>query len=131
MATDRTYSANVLVDASEVTEFEEALTAEDIFFASSGAQRGVADATEIFIFMSTQLGILALVFEKLRRGRLPRTYIRVDTNGEFEVWKDTETADGRIFAVSPDKSIEELPDREITAELLARLLGTAQGSGGG
>lgn len=127
---DHIYRANVLVDAGEVTAFRELLAADAVAFESSGAQRGVADATEVFMVAATQLGVLALVFEKLRKGRLPRTYIRVDVNGELEVWKDAETADGRIFAIYPDKSVEELPDREFTAELLTRVLSAAQGRDG-
>ena len=69
------------------------LSEEGMEFERIGAQRGVAEITELIAVAVPSLAVVALVFEKLRRLRLPRTYIRAGET--LEVWVDPNMPDGR------------------------------------
>jgi hypothetical protein len=106
----------VLVEQEDLEPFCEALSASGITFENAGAQRGAADTAELIVIVAPTLVGLAFSLEKLRRLRLPRTYLRPAHDG-FDFWTDSGTRDGRVFVVYDDR-IEELSDKEITAEWL-------------
>ncbi len=120
--------ATVLVTSDVADDLNRELAASELDFERAGAARGVAGASELFIVATSSLTALALLFEKLRRLRLPRTYVRVLDDG-LEIWTDGDTPDGRILVVREDGTTEELPDAGLSLESLADLLLGRQPSG--
>lgn len=111
---------NLLVAAEVEDEVKSAL--EGLEFEEAGAPRGVADAVQLFIIAMPSAAALLLLLEKLRRLRLPRTYIRARA-GEIEIWTDEDLNDGRVFVARDDGSVEELPDAELSPQPLLDALG--------
>jgi hypothetical protein len=120
--------ATILVASEVADDVHRELDASELDFERAGAARGVAGASEVFIVATSSLTALALLFEKLRRLRLPRTYVR-STGDELEIWTDGDTPDGRILVVREDGTTEELPDGGLSLESLAGLLLGRQPSG--
>jgi hypothetical protein len=113
--------ASVLIGEEAAAGLERALAAGGLSFERAGVQRGISGAVELFIVATPSMVVLALLIEKLRRLRLPRTYVQLREH-EVEIWTDTATSDGRILLIRPGGSVEELPDRLLTAETLAAAL---------
>lgn len=109
--------ASVLVAADRAVEVERALGKGDLEFEAAGVPRGVADAVQLFVIATPSVAALMLLLEKLRRLRLPRTYLRV-RDGELEIWTDQNSPDGRFVVVGDDGSVEELPDGELSMQAL-------------
>ena len=65
---------------------------------------------------------LLLILEKIRRLRLPRTYVVPAPDGTIEIYTDATTNDGRIVIVQSDESVVELPDQEISLSMLTDAL---------
>ena len=120
MGSDLPRVAELSLPQPAVEALTRMLGEDGIEFERAGGQRGVAGAVELVIVLLPSLTVAALVIDKLRRLRLPRTYIRVGET--LEVWTDTTTPDGRVLIVKADGSVDELPDGEISAaSLVARL----------
>jgi len=119
---------SLLVQTGTGAEVKSALEDGGLAFEDAGAPRGVADAVQLFIVATPSLGVFLLLLEKLRRLRLPRTYIRVRA-GEIEIWMEEELRDGRIVVVRDDGSVEELPDGELSPQQLLDALNPSQGDG--
>jgi len=113
--------AHIEVPADSVASFAADLSAAGIDHERAGAARGIAEAVELFIVAVPSLSGLALVLEKLRRARLPRTYVAV-RNSRISIWTDSDTNDGRIFVSTESDEFVELPDTTITADMLRRAL---------
>src|SRR4051794_28471165 len=90
------WAAHIEVPAASAGGFAAELGAAGIDHERAGAARGMADAAELFIVALPSLSAFALVLEKLRRARLPRTYVAV-RDSRIEIWTDDATNDGRIF----------------------------------
>lgn len=116
------WEVHIEVPANSAASFAAELSAAGIDHERAGAARGIAEAVELFIFAVSSLSGLALVLEKLRRARLPRTYIVVRESRIVEIWTDPTTNDGRIFVSTESEEFVELPDKTITADTLRRIL---------
>jgi len=119
---------SLLVQAGAGADVKSALEDGGLEFEDAGAPRGVADAVQLFVIATPSLGVLVLLLEKLRRLRLPRTYIRVRA-GEIEIWAEEGLRDGRIVVVRDDGAVEELPDSELSPQQLLDALNPSQGDG--
>jgi hypothetical protein len=113
--------AHIEVPADSAASFAGELSAAGIDHERAGAARGIAEAVELFILAVPSLSGLALVLEKLRRARLPRTYVAV-RDSRIEIWTDSATNDGRIFVSTESDEFVELPDTTITADTLRHAL---------
>jgi len=113
--------AHLEVPADSAASFAAELSTIGIDHERAGAVRGIAAAVELFIFAVPSLSALALVLEKLRRARLPRTYVAV-RDSRIEIWTDSATNDGRIFVSTESDELVELPDTTITADALRHAL---------
>jgi len=113
--------AYVEMPTASAASFAGALSADGIDYERAGAARGMADAVELFVLAVPSLAVLALVLEKLRRARLPRTYVAVRGSG-IEIWTDRATKDGRIFVSTESEEFVELPDTTISADTLRHAL---------
>jgi hypothetical protein len=113
--------AHIEVPADRAASFAAELSAAGIDHERAGAARGIAEAVELFMVAVPSLSGLALVLEKLRRARLPRTYVVVG-NGRIETWTDSENNDGRFFVSTESDEFVELPDTTITVEMLRHAL---------
>jgi hypothetical protein len=115
------WDVHIEVPADTAASFAGELSAAGIDHERAGAARGVAEAIELFILAVPSLSGLALVIEKLRRARLPRTYVAV-RDSRIEIWTDSATNDGRIFVSTESEEFVELPDTTITGDTLRRVL---------
>lgn len=98
----------------------------DIDFADAGAARGVVgDACELIVVATPSFAAVLMLLERLRRLRLPRTYVRLSDDG-LDIWTDAETSDGRIVVIGDGHNVTELDDRSITAEDISRALGLSR-----
>jgi hypothetical protein len=113
--------AHVEVPADSAVSFAVELSAAGIDHERAGAARGIAEAVELFIVAVPSLSGLALVLEKLRRARLPRTYAAI-RDSRIEIWTDSATNDGRLFVSTESDEFVELPDTTITADTLRQAL---------
>jgi hypothetical protein len=113
--------AHIEVPADSAASFAAELSASELDHERAGAARGMADAVELFVLAVPSLAVLALVLEKLRRARLPRTYVAVRESG-IEIWTDRATKDGRIFVSTESEEFVELPDTTISADTLRHAL---------
>jgi hypothetical protein len=113
--------AHVEMPTASAASFAGALSADGIDYERAGVARGMADAVELFVLAVPSLAVLALVLEKLRRARLPRTYVAVRDSG-IEIWTDRATKDGRIFVSTESEEFVELPDTTISADTLRHAL---------
>jgi hypothetical protein len=111
----------VLVENEDAVAFRHALSQSKVLVENAGVQRGAEQAADLIVLAAPTVVILALVLEKLRRLRLPRTYLRATPEG-LDVWTDSTTRDGRILVVHPDGRVEELPDSEISVGTLEAVL---------
>jgi hypothetical protein len=89
-------------------------------FARPGAERGAAEIVELFVVATPSIGMLALLFEKLRRMRLSRVYIQ--PGAAEPVWHDLEHRDGRMFYLPPEGPPIEIRDPELSIDALLKLL---------
>jgi hypothetical protein len=119
--------AHVEVPADSAMSFAADLRAAGIDHERAGAARGIAEAVELFIVAVPSVAGLALVLEKLRRARLPRTYVAV-RDSHIEIWTDKEANDGRVFVSTESDEFAELPDATISADTLRRALGAGSTS---
>jgi hypothetical protein len=119
--------AHIEIPAADAAAFAAALAAAEIEHERAGAARGIAEAVELFILAVPSLLALALMLEKVRRARLPRTYI-VLRDGRVDGWTDSTTNDGRILISVGEGEFAELPDTAITADLLRQVLDRAGAS---
>jgi hypothetical protein len=113
--------AHIEVPADSAASFAAELSAAGIDHERAGAARGIAEAVELLVLAVPSLSGLALVIEKLRRTRLPRTYVAV-RDSRIEIWTDGTTNDGRIFVSAESDEFVELPDATITADTLRHAL---------
>jgi|GEM_PF-2401285 len=114
--------AHVEVPAGKAASFAAELSATGVDHERAGAARGIEGAVELFILAVPSLAGLALVLERLRRARLPRTYVAV-RDSRIEIWTDSTTNDGRIFVSTADEEFVELADKTITEDTLRQVLG--------
>lgn len=113
--------AHVEVPAASAASFVAELSGAGIDYERAGAARGIEAVVELFILAVPSLAGLALVLEKLRRARLPRTYVAV-RDSRIEIWTDSTTNDGRIFVSTGDEEFAELADKTITEDTLRHAL---------
>lgn len=113
--------AHIEVPADSAAEFASELSAAELDHERAGAARGLADAVELFILAVPSLSVLALVLEKLRRARLPRTYVAV-RDSRIEIWTDRTIKDGRVFVSTEAEEFVEIPDTTISADTLRHAL---------
>lgn len=116
---------NVLVEAQDTEALCAALALSNVTYENAGSQRGAAETSELIILAAPTVVVLALVLEKLRRLRLPRTYLRPTADG-LDVWTDSTMPDGRVIVVHEDGRVDELPDPEISMQTLKRLLSAGE-----
>jgi hypothetical protein len=119
--------AHIEVPTDSAASFATELSAAGIDHERAGAARGIAEAVELFILAVPSLSGLALVLEKLRRARLPRTYVAV-RDSRIEIWTDSATNDGRIFVSTEPDEFVELRDATITEDALRHALGRGRTS---
>lgn len=98
---------------------------KDLHFEPAGAARGVSEASQLIIVATPSITTLLFVLERIRRLRLPRTYIRL-TDGELDVWSDSAVSDGRIIVLGDQGRVSELNDHLLTSDEIVRLLGIGQ-----
>jgi hypothetical protein len=119
--------AHIEVPASSAASFAGELSAARVDYERAGAARGIAEAVELFIVAVPSLSGLALVLEKLRRARLPRTFVVVRKD-RIDTWTDSENNDGRLFVSTESDEFFELPDTTISVEILRHALGRGRES---
>jgi hypothetical protein len=102
------------------SDLEQALSGTGVSVERAGSQRGLNQAVELIIVATPSIAALALLLEKIRRLRLPRTYVRVKDE-TIEWWTDPSHNDGRTFAVSKDGDLTELPDTGLSVEAVQSL----------
>ena len=99
----------------------------ELEFEGAGSPRGLSTAVELFVVATPSLAAFSLLIEKLRRLRLPRTYVKF-CEEEVEVWVDEKVRDGRTLALRCDGSlIEELSDPELSTQQLISLFSRSKG----
>lgn len=113
--------ATIAVEADLAPQIESGLREDGLVLQQAGPARGVADAAVLIAVAVPSIVTLALLVEKLRRLRLPRTYLYPGPHG-LDICIDEEVSDGRIVIVGPDGSVEELPDKEISVAALQEAL---------
>jgi hypothetical protein len=113
--------SSLLVHAASADIVENALHEGALEYERAGAPRGIASAVELFIVATPSAAALLLLLEKLRRLRLPRTYVAL-RDDEVEIWTDQVLNDGRFFVVRGDDRLEESPDTGLSAKSLKDLL---------
>ncbi len=96
-------------------DLEQALSGSGLSAERGGSHRGINQVAELLIVATPSVAALALLLEKLRRLKLPRTYVRVRDDA-LEIWTDPSHDDGRTFAVARDGTLTELPDPGLTIE---------------
>ncbi len=137
MELDEASTATIAVDLELAPRVEAALREEGLVLQQAGPARGAAEAAVLIAVSVPSIVTLALLAEKLRRLKLPRTYIYLRRNGpdirigggpdagaveEPEVHVDEEIRDGRIVLIGSDGSVRELLDQEISVAALQRAL---------
>jgi len=115
------HQTNVSLPEAEAAGLLDLLRGSGLTTEQAGGPRGFAADITLVIVSTPSIAALALVFEKLRRLRLPRTYIQVSPS-EIDVWTDRDVNDGRVFAVSSGGVLTELADANLTIEGLAKLV---------
>jgi hypothetical protein len=116
-----TSTVTIAVGSDLAPRVEAGLREEGMALQQAGPARGAAEAAVLITVSVSSLTTLALLVEKLRRLRLPRTYI-YPRAGAPDIRIDEEVRDGRILVVKPDGSVEELPDQEIGVAALRAAL---------
>lgn len=119
-------NATIAIDAALAPLVEAALRKEGLVLQQAGPARGATDAALLITVLVPSIVTLALLVEKLRRLRLPRTYIYPRLDGGADIHVDEAVRDGRIVIVRPDGVVEELVDKEIGAAALQEALGPSR-----
>jgi hypothetical protein len=94
------------------------LEAAGVSAQDAGPARGAVEAAALLVAVVPSIATLAVVLEKLRRLKLPRTYVVIGRDGCIDLYTDDETPDGRILVIHGDGTVNALPDSEITPGLL-------------
>jgi hypothetical protein len=113
-------NATIAVQAELAPKIEAALREDGFLFQQAGAARGAAEAAVLIAVSVSSIVSLCLLAEKLRRLRLPRTYIYLGP-GEPDIRVDEGMPDGRIVVVGPN-GVEQLLDEEISVAALQKAL---------
>ena len=117
---------NLQLPSATASLLADQLSEEGATVDTAGASRGLATDVQLVIVATPSLAVLGLVVEKLRRLRLPRTYMQV-RDGALEVWTDPDVNDGRAFVVDSSGTLRELQDNMTAPDgLLRQLAGATQ-----
>jgi hypothetical protein len=120
MGSDLPSEVTLFVDDADAEGVAASLVEAGLTFARPGAERGAAEMIELFVVATPSISALALLFEKLRRMRLPRVYVQ--PGAEPPIWHDLEMRDGRMFYLPPEGPPVEIRDPELSIDALLELL---------
>lgn len=122
MSATESLTVTIAVEAEVAPDIHAALVESSIPVQPAGPARGALEAATVIIALVPSVASLALLLEKLRRLRLPRTYVVAGADRAVDIYTDETVRDGRILIVRADEQVIELPDQEITVAALIEAL---------
>jgi hypothetical protein len=120
MSTDLPLTVTVEAEAEAAIKIDSVLTEMGLSTQRPGPARSSAEAVTVIIAIVPSIAILTLLLEKLRRLRLPRTYVVLGEDQTVDIYTDERIPDGRIVVLQHGQAAVELPDQEITVSTLLR-----------
>lgn len=120
MSAEGPLTVTVAAEAEVAAQIDCVLTEMDLSTQRPGPVRSSAEAATVIIAFVPSVVVLALLLEKLRRLRLPRTYVVLGEDRTVDIHTDERIRDGRIVVLRHGKAAVELPDQEITVSALLK-----------